>query len=351
MTTPTITKPALAFPEYVITMDETLALAEKMHADHPHISLALQLIRNTGIEKRHIVRPIEEILNHPGLQARNATYELEAQQRVPEVIEEALRNAELDVPDIDAIVFVSCTGFLMPSMTAWLINKMGFRQDTVQIPIAQLGCAAGSSAINRAHDFCLSRPGANVLVVACEFCSLCYQPDDTEVGNLLSNGLFGDAIAATVVRGEGGRGLRIESKSAYLIPSTERWIAYEVRETGFHFLLNKGVPGTMRTVAPFIRETAEEQGWDISALDFYVIHTGGPRVLNDLSKHSNVPTEALAYSKQTLTSYGNVASAAVFDVLGRVFDDPDTKDGARGLIAGFGPGVTAEWSLGTWSAQ
>jgi 1,3,6,8-tetrahydroxynaphthalene synthase len=36
--------------------------------------------------------------------------------------------------------------------------------------------------------------------VACEFCSLCYQPTDIGVGSLLSNGLLGDGIAAAVVR-------------------------------------------------------------------------------------------------------------------------------------------------------
>ena len=61
------------------------------------------------------------------------------------------------------------------------------------MPIAQLGCAAGGAAINRAHDFCTAYPEANALIVACEFCSLCYQPTDLGVGSLLSNGLFGTA--------------------------------------------------------------------------------------------------------------------------------------------------------------
>src|SRR5262249_23507503 len=147
----------------------------------------------------------------------------------------ALASGGVDVRDIDAIVFVSCTGFLMPSMTAWLINNMGFRNDTRQIPIAQLGCAAGGAAINRACDFCNAYPGANVLIVACEFCSLCYQPTDSGVGSLLSNGLFGDAVAAAVVRGHGGEGVQLERNSSYLVPDTEQWISYAVKATGFHF--------------------------------------------------------------------------------------------------------------------
>ena len=36
----------------------------------------------------------------------------------------------------------------------------------------------------------------------------------------------------------------------YYIPGTDTWISYEVKETGFHFRLNKGVPGTMQQVMP-----------------------------------------------------------------------------------------------------
>src|SRR5690606_1555005 len=140
--------------------------------------------------------------------------------------------------------------FMMPSLTAWLINNMGFRYDTRQIPIAQLGCAAGGAAINRAQEFCTAHPESNVLIVSCELCSLCYQPGDDNIGALLSDGLFGDAVGAAVVRGSGGFGVALERNSSYLIPGTEEWISYAVRETGFHFQLDRRVPGTMEPLAP-----------------------------------------------------------------------------------------------------
>ncbi|MGH3839191.1 MAG: type III polyketide synthase, partial [Pseudonocardiaceae bacterium] len=139
-------------------MEETLEFAEKVHAGKPQLPLALRLIRNTGVQKRHIVQPVEKTLRHPGFEERNRIYEVESKKRCPEVIEQALANAGLMAHDIDMIIYVSCTGFLMPSLTAWLINVMGFRSDTRQVPIAQLGCAAGGAAINRAHDFCTAYP-------------------------------------------------------------------------------------------------------------------------------------------------------------------------------------------------
>jgi 1,3,6,8-tetrahydroxynaphthalene synthase len=253
--------------------------------------------------------------------------------------------------DIDAIIYVSCTGFLMPSLTAWLINRMGFRPNTRQIPIAQLGCAAGGAAINRAHDFCVAYPEGNVLIVSCELCSLCYQPGDDGIGSLLSDGLFGDAVAAAVVRGSGGTGMALERNSSYLIPNTEEWISYAVRATGFHFQLDRRVPGTMEPLAPVLRELAMDHGWDIGNLDFYIIHAGGPRILNDLSKFLGVDDSMFRHSRATLTEYGNIASAVVLDALRRLFDEDTMPAGATGVIAGFGPGITAEMAVGSWTVD
>jgi 1,3,6,8-tetrahydroxynaphthalene synthase len=331
-------------------MEETLEFAERAHAGKPQLPLALRLIEHTGVRKRHIVQPIEKTLKHPGLEARNHIYERESKKRCPQVIEQALKNAQLRAADIDAMIYVSCTGFMMPSLTAWLINKMGFRSDTRQIPIAQLGCAAGGAAINRAHDFCQAYPEGNVLIVACELCSLCYQPSDDNVSSLLSDGLFGDAVAAAVVRGSGGTGMALERNASYLIPNTEDWISYDVRATGFHFQLDRRVPTTMEPLAPVLRQLATDHGWDIGNLGFYIIHAGGPRILDDLAKFLDVDQHMFRHSRKTLTEYGNIASAVVLDALRRLFEEGTTKPGSTGVIAGFGPGITAEMAVGSWVA-
>lgn len=345
----TLCRPAIAVPEHVITMQQTLDLARETHEGHPQRDLVLRLIQNTGVQTRHLVQPIEETLKHPGFELRNRVYEAEAKRRVPDVVRQALAHAETDASEIDLIVYVSCTGFMMPSLTAWLINTMGFRPGTRQLPIAQLGCAAGGAAINRAHDFCVAYPEANVLIVSCEFCSLCYQPTDIGVGSLLSNGLFGDALSAAVVRGQGGTGMRLERNGSHLVPDTEDWISYAVRDTGFHFLLDKRVPGTMEMLAPVLQDLVDLHGWSVPDMDFFIVHAGGPRILDDLCHFLKLPPEMFRYSRATLTERGNIASSVVFDALARLFDDGGAAESAQGLIAGFGPGITAETAVGTWT--
>jgi len=70
-------------------------------------------------------------------------------------------------------------------------------------------------------------------------------------------------------------------------------------------------------------------------------------VLDALRSHGGVPTEALGDSWETLSNHGNIASAAVFDVLRRVAERSPAES-ATGIIAGFGPGITMELALGAW---
>src|SRR5579871_4398580 len=78
--TPVLCKPAVAVPEHVITQAETLAIAQRLHADHPQLRLVLRLIENAGVVKRHLIRPIDETLTHTGFGHRNQVFEAEAKK-------------------------------------------------------------------------------------------------------------------------------------------------------------------------------------------------------------------------------------------------------------------------------
>jgi 1,3,6,8-tetrahydroxynaphthalene synthase len=98
-----------------------------------------------------------------------------------------------------------------------------------------------------------------------------------------------------------------------------------------------------------LRELATGHGWDIGNLDFYIIHAGGPRILDDLASFLDVDGSMFRHSWATLTEYGNIASAVVLEATRRLFDEDPPMPGATGVIAGFGPGITAEMALGRWS--
>lgn len=347
---PVLSKPAVKVPEFVITQQDSIDICNRLHPDHPQLPLVMRLIRSTTVKKRHLLQPIEETLQHPGAEERHRIYTEGARRLARLAAEEALENAGLGVRDINMIIAVSCTGFLFPSLATYLINDMGFSPHTKQMPIAQMGCTGGGAAINRAREYCLAFPDHNVLIVCVELCSLLYQPTDRSVADLLCDALFGDAAAACVMKGRGDKGLRIDGNISYLIPSTERHIAYDVKETGFHFVLNKEVRNSMGPIADVMRGFLDKNRVEASSLDFCIFHTGGPRILNDLVRLLDIPDERVRHSRLSLAEYGNTASATILDVIRRTFEEagPHLTNGAKGLLGGFGPGISAEINLNTW---
>src|SRR5579871_4941305 len=191
---PVLCRPALAFPEHEITLEDTITAARRMHKNHPQLETAARLIEHTSVRSRRILQPLEQTLRHPGVASRTALYWEAVRRYLPDLVHSALGHADLTTDEIDAVLFVSCTGFSMPSPIVWMINELGFPTSIRQLPFAQLGCTAGSTAISTAAAHCRAFPGHNALIVAFELCSLCYQPTDTDVGSLLSAGLFGDGF-------------------------------------------------------------------------------------------------------------------------------------------------------------
>lgn len=53
---PTRCEPSVSVPEHILTVEETLDFAKRVHAGKPQLPLALRLIQKTELHKRHIVQ-------------------------------------------------------------------------------------------------------------------------------------------------------------------------------------------------------------------------------------------------------------------------------------------------------
>ena len=68
-------------------------------------------------------------------------------------LSKAFRKVQSEPTDIDYIITVSCTGIMIPSLDAYLINRLKMKQDIVRLPVTEMGCAAGVSGIIYAKNF------------------------------------------------------------------------------------------------------------------------------------------------------------------------------------------------------
>jgi 1,3,6,8-tetrahydroxynaphthalene synthase len=351
-----VCRPGFAWPAYQITQPEMIGALQDAHSLDDD-DRRLEVMRHAGVATRRMVRPIADILRGDSFDRRNQLYVHHAVELAAEAAREALRNAYAEPEEIDALVVVSCTGYMLPGPDAHLAGLLGLRPTIRRIPMTQHGCAAGASALAAALDYVLARRAAlrmaSVLVVAVELCSLSYQPQQTSVSDFISAGLFGDGAAAAVIRGNDwaapAPALRLLDARQHLLPDSTEVIAGTTGAAGFHFATNPRVRSTVPRVIPAVRNFLAWHGVNPADLGFVICHTGGPAILQAVAAGLELAPGMLAPSWASLAEVGNVSSVVVFDVLRRWMDtSTPPASGAPGLVLAFGPGFTTEMLLGTW---
>jgi 1,3,6,8-tetrahydroxynaphthalene synthase len=353
----TVCAPELVWPDHLIRQEAMVEAVAGRRRGLPHLDRGLQVMRNTEVATRRMLRSLDDTLTEQGFGARNQLYASHAVRLGAQAGRRALAAARLDPIDVDALVVVSCTGYMLPGPDAAIAGELELRSTVRRLPIQQLGCAAGGSALAQAHDFLCAHPyrfedgrPTNVLVIAVELCSLSYQPHATSISDFISAGLFGDGAAAAVVRGDDSApGMRLQASCQHLVPDSTQVIAGTTSERGFHFATNPKVRSTVPRVIPIVERFLEQHGRKPGDLEFVICHTGGPAVLRAVADGLDLAPELLDLSWQSLREVGNVSSVVVLDVLRRTFDQRRPRHDATGLLLAFGPGFTTEMLLCTWN--
>src|SRR5690606_34535831 len=138
-----------AVPQYHRPTSEIIPLIETwLHGqDERFIRKAIKIFENAGVDKRYSIMSPEEVFTNSGFEQRNEIYIREGLKLSTQVLGSALDKAGWQPDQLDYIITVSCTGIMIPSMDAYIINEMNLRQDIVRLPVTEMGCAAGVSGI------------------------------------------------------------------------------------------------------------------------------------------------------------------------------------------------------------
>ena len=198
---------ATAVPPHVLMQDEVAAAAREMFGKrYATFDRMAPVFLTAGIKKRHAARPIEWYSQPHGWKERTAAYLEVAHELFVDAATKALDGAGLMAAEVDIVVTVSSTGIATPSLEARALGAMGFRTDVQRVPVFGLGCAGGVSGFAIAARLAKAQPGANVLLVVVELCSLAFRLDQLTKANIVACALFGDGAAACILRaGEAGR--------------------------------------------------------------------------------------------------------------------------------------------------
>lgn len=318
-------------------------------------TLLRRLHAGCGVDTRHTVLPLDRYPHVRGFSEANDLYLELGTALAAQAVAAALGRAGVDPTDVDLVLLTSVTGIGAPSVDAALVGLLGMRSDVRRVPTFGLGCAGGAAGLARVHDHLVGHPQDVALLVSLELCSLTLQHGDTDPANLVASGLFGDGAAAAVVvgrdhpRAAGAAGPTVVGSRSRLYPGTGGDLGWRVGSSGFRIVLSPGLPDVVRAgLAPDVEGLLAAHGLKTGDVTRWVVHAGGPRILDAVQDALGLPADALATSRASLAAVGNLSSASVLDVLDRTLA-AGTPPGSPGVLLAFGPGVSAEVVLLRWS--
>lgn len=304
-----------------------------------------------GVKGRHLALPIEHYEQLDTWGKNNDAWITCAQELGKLALCRALSRAGISAGELGAVFFTTVTGVASPSIEARLINLMGLSPNVKRIPIFGLGCVAGAAGIARAADYVRAFPDEAAALISVELCSLTWQRDDLSNANLISTGLFGDGAAAVIIGGDEKveHGPRILATRSVFYPNTEDVMGWDISEKGFQIVLSRNVPDMVRMhLAEDVDEFLSDHELSRADISSWIMHTGGPKVLEATEESLNLSDGALAASWESLAKVGNLSSASVLMVLEEFMSRRRPEPGSLSILAAMGPGFCAELVLLRW---
>ncbi|HKK89734.1 MAG TPA: 3-oxoacyl-[acyl-carrier-protein] synthase III C-terminal domain-containing protein [Saprospiraceae bacterium] len=310
---------------------------------------AIKIFENSGIDRRYSIMPAEEVFKDRNFGEKNDIYIRGARILANEALRKALDKADWEANSLDAIITVSCTGIMIPSVDAFLINDFEMKQDITRLPVTEMGCAAGISGMIYADQYLRANPGSRVAVIAVESPLSTFQLRDFSMVNIVSAAIFGDGAACVLMSSEEDTvGPTILDQQMYHFYNAERMMGFDLRDRGLHMVLDPSVPETIRDHFPdIIHPFLDRSGLNIEDVDHLVFHPGGRKIVQTVDDLFGQLGKSIEDTREVLRLYGNMSSATVLFVLER-FMNRSPQQGEKGLMLSFGPGFSAQRILIEW---
>jgi len=311
-----------------------------------HAIAQMVLTRDNGMEERWLsVDSLDEVfaINADVLHRRFATH---APRLATAAGLAGLRGAGMDAEQIDAVIVTTCTGYLCPALSGYIIERLGLRRDVLAFDLVGQGCAGAIPNWQLASALLAGRQSDHVLSICVEVSSAAMFLDD-DPGVLISACLFGDGAGAAILsRCQPPTRRRVEwQQTASLIdPSQREALRFEHREGMLRNILTRAVPRLAAQYAQALLTTMLERAQlEQYSIREWIFHAGGRDVLMALQESLGLPPQALRYSRDALRRYGNLSSAFVYFVLEAAL--ADRASGGWWWLSSFGAGFSCHGAL------
>lgn len=286
--------------------------------------------------------PIDALDRGPTTAQRMARYDKYAKQLSIASCQQTLEISGIRAEAITHLVTVSCTGFSAPGFDLNLIKVLNLSPTVQRTHIGFMGCHGTMNALRVAHGILAARPDANILVCATEVCSIHFQYG-REPGDLVANSLFADGAASLIMTNNDRASSYIDSFS-YVVPNSEDTMTWQIKDHGFAMTLSAKVPHLIeKHLRVVLDQWLSKHDLGVSQIDEWVVHPGGPRILDAVDFALQLPIEALSDSRDVLAQHGNMSSPTILFILERLLQKQRRQSSC--VVLAFGPGLTIEAAL------
>ncbi len=309
----------------------------------------VKIFEGAGVDHRYGIMDIEEVFTATSFEDKNDIYIREVKELGEKALQKALKEADWSPESLDFVITVSCTGIMIPSLDAYLVNALGLRQDIIRLPVTEMGCAAGVSGLIYAANFLRANAGKRAAIVAVESPTATFQLDDFSMANMVSAAIFGDGAACALLSSEkSSSGPKILGEEMYHFTNATHLMGFDLTNTGLKMILDPAVPEVIADHFPnIVHPFLGKLGTSIQKVDHLIFHPGGKKIVRTVEELFGKLGKNIDDTREVLRAYGNMSSVTVLYVLER-FLQKEIKAGEQGLVLSFGPGFSAQRVLLEW---
>jgi predicted naringenin-chalcone synthase len=250
----------------------------------------------------------------------------------------ALAQAHVGVEDVTGIVLNTCTGYVCPGISTYLIERLGLSRSIRAFDLVGSGCGGAVPNLQVAESL-VKANGDVVLSVSVEICSATLQWDN-DLSLILSNALFGDGAAAAVVW-DRPQGWELVASAGRYVPEQRETIRYVHKHGQLHNQLSLKLPDLVRkAAAAVVADVLKVRGLSISDVKHWALHTGGENIINAVRDEMGIPEEQLRATRKILSEFGNMSSPTVWFVMDEIQKNC-VSPGDWCVMVAYGAGLSA----------
>lgn len=333
----------IAVPPCCVSQAQAEQFVDKYHAEEllPRSKQILhKVLKHPSIKKRYFAVDNPEVLpviKQEDPDKRVSRFLHWSRLLGSQAIKSALSKCNLGISDISALFVNTCTGYICPGISTYLIEDLGFSNSIKAYDLVGSGCGGAVPNLQLASQFCLSHPGTIALSVSIEICSATYQMDN-DLSLILSNAIFGDGAAAVVIWDQ-PKGVELVCSDQLFLPEFREHVRYVHKGGQLHNQISKRLPEIIgNNVGKFVSKLISKQNLSLNEISHFFIHPGGDKILDKCSEVLSISEDKMKLSRSILEDYGNCSSPSVLFEVNREFEQ--IKRGQWGILLSFGAGLS-----------